>query len=786
MELRRTERAKIELTVEQRRIVAHDRGPALVFAVAGSGKTTAMVHRIERLVREQVFPARAILATSFSRAAVRDIRRSLERWPHCGGVHVATLHSVGYRIVRRAQEQGLLDGRSLHDGDAVELDRHLLFRTLDRARKERAEYKPFLDNLDPDDFLNYVGACKGNLRYADLAAAALPRESVSVAGQADPPAGLEWYLDLYRLFERVRTRENAITYDDMLMTGWEVLVRFPEVAQEMRGRIRCILVDEFQDVNLAQSEILDLLTLPERDYMAIGDDDQTIYEWRGASPHFILGFPERYGAARYLISDNFRSRASHLALANKVIERNTVREPKRLNLTQGFDGHTLVHFDESAEQMGRSIVGEIRSSLDEGYRPEEIAVLVRLYAQTPYIEYFLIETRIPYRVAGSSPFYQRTEVLGLIDYFRVAAVERDLQAGKPLADDAVAEFGRAWMRIYNRPTRYLPRTLADGVLEAVVRGGASLVRTVLLESVKASGTVSENLEELAGTLKWLASVLDSRPANRVLQELEGRLDYKEFLRRTSGFPETGEGKAANVDAFIAYAREKGTPTEFAAHLDYIAFQRLGKNLEDEKGLITLMTIFRAKGLQWPVVFVPNCNQGTIPLLKGPRDGPALEIPDPVASRELEEERRLFYVAITRPQKTLHLHLLKGTPTSQFLLEADYEGTLGAVQAVRSAIERDPEAWETGDALALARHTQSLSFERYFTHWWRAPEGRAAGVARKVRGLFAAALRRNLSGALGVRAEHAALWDRLAPAGVEDPSEDEFADLEGFLPPPPEG
>ena len=404
--------------------MAHDQGPALVFAVAGAGKTTALVHRLERLVRERVFEARKILATSFSRMAVEDLKRSLSRWPHTQGVQVSTLHALGYRIVRKAASEGLL---KLVEAREEGSEQALLQRTLRRARELRCPWAAELDNLEPDDFLSYVGACKGNLQYADLERSGLPPKALEVASQARAPQELEWYLELYRLLEQVRQEEGLLTFDDMLMSSWELLVRYPDILQTVQKAFQAVLVDEFQDVNLAQSELLELITRPHRNYMAVGDDDQTIYEWRGASPRFILGFAQRYKAKKYLIRDTFRCPAPQVALAGQVIAQNQNREPKRLSLTKGFGGRVHLRQEPHTPAQAQSLVSDIAGLLAEGRKPAEMVVLVRLYAQTPYIEQNLIERQIPYRVVGSDPFYQRPEIRVLLAYLRLVENPADVE-----------------------------------------------------------------------------------------------------------------------------------------------------------------------------------------------------------------------------------------------------------------------------------------------------------------------------------------------------------------------
>lgn len=742
----------VRLTDEQEAIVAHDHGPALVFAVAGAGKTTALVHRVERLVRQRVFDPRRILLTSFSRMAVADLKRALSAWPHCEAVRTSTLHALGLWIVRRAAKEGLVVLKDEPLGEGQE--RALLAKSLRRARELRVDYADELETLDLEDFLSYVGACKGNLHYADLEAAALPPSARRVAQQAQAPAGLEWYLDLYRLYEQVRQEEGALTYDDLLMSGWELLVRHEGLAQAMAKGFQAVLVDEFQDVNLAQSEILDLLT-PERNYMVVGDDDQTIYEWRGASPRFILEFERRYGAKKYLIRDSFRCSAAQVALAGRLIAHNRQREPKRLSLTRGFEGRVFVHNPQSIPDQAREIVGEIAEALRRGMHLGDIAILVRLYAQTPYIEQALIEAQIPYRVVGSAPFYRRPEIETLLAYLELGRFELS-----PNSDPG--RLAQAWNLAYNRPTRYLSRTLAEAIRKRATAQRLPLSQALRQAALEAEPRLGERLEELAGLLEWLGQAQDQRAAG-VLAALDARLEYSRYLRAHSGFPEVGEGRAASVKAFLDYARDKGSVRELREHLEYLADLQLGH--EEEAEAITLMTVFRAKGLEWPLVFLPDCTEGTFPYSGNPNT---------------EEERRLFYVALTRSKGHTHLYVpLSGTP-SRFLREAEAAETLQAVERLGAALSRPAEELSSLEALTLARDLGAVGLEGYLYRWWPAPPEQARAVAQKVLRLFAVAEREGWLEALGLSHAQREVWEALGPLETP-PNPQEFRDLAQFLP-----
>ncbi len=755
--------SELPLTEEQRAVVNHNQGPALVFAVAGAGKTTAMVHRIERLVREQIFPASAILATSFSRATVADLRNALKAWPACRGVNTATLHAVGYRVVQKAVREGLIDDLRLQEdqnnqagNNANNPERLLLHRTLARARQERLDVPA---HFDETDFLSFVGLCKGNFRYPGVFPKGLPDAARALLTEAEAPGDWPVYLDLFALFEKVRQEMGILTFDDMLLTAWELMHKFPELLNSVQNRYQAVLVDEFQDINHVQSELLDLLVAPHRNYMAIGDDDQTIYEWRGANPRFILEFSQRYQAHKYLLRDNFRSRASHLALANAVICHNSKREPKALQLTQGFSGLTRIHRSEDAEGLAKALVAELSAAQARGYRLSQMSVLLRIYAQTAFIEQALNEARIPYRIDGSVPFFQRAEVQVLLAYLRLARQELKIQAGASLTPAEMRTLAQDLKLVVNRPLRYISAFQNEDLLKGITSG---LSLSTVLHTVAAGVErvyIARNLEKLADLITWLGIQIQIDPADSVLSALEQRLDYCAWLRKSSGFPENGEAKAATVEALLDYARGKGSVAEFLNYLNDLAQD---SEIQSRETLV-LTTIYRAKGLEWEVVFVPHCNQGFLPYGRG--------------ESRLEEERRLFYVAVTRPREELHLLIMNSSPVSRFLREAGYHETLEGVQAVRQALSQAPQDWKTSDVLSLARHASRLHFERYLLHWWEGPEKREM-AAQKIASLFHAAGEMALLGPLSLDGSQLKRWQ----GAISLPLQPElFADLREHAP-----
>ncbi|HSH04479.1 MAG TPA: ATP-dependent helicase, partial [Anaerolineae bacterium] len=741
---------KVALTAQQGAVVAHGEGPALVFAVAGAGKTTAMVHRIGRLVTEGVWPAERILATSFGRENVTDLREALRPWPACRRVDVRTLHSLGRDIIKEAVGLGVAEGWAL-DKSGEESDRQVLYATLARARREDVWYKHELDGMDQADFLDYVGGCKGNLLFAEGVPKGLPAEAVAIAGEAKAPsAKLDWYLDLYQLYERTRREMGVVTFDDMLVLGWELLMRHDEVLMAVAGRYDGVMVDEFQDVNQAQAAILDALVAEHRNYMVIGDDDQTIYEWRGARPTFLLSFAEKYGGKTYVIDDNFRCPAGPLVLANRVIVNNKSRRPKRLQLTKGLAGQTELVIAPDLGGMGAQVVATLERGKKEGLGWQDMAVLVRVYAQTPVIEQALIQAEVPYWV--SQPFYERLEIQTLVAYGRLAWWEARLLAGQAVTGGMTEQAIAAWFQLANRPKRYLSKQWRNRIAR-MMRSGRALSPQLeqLAESADEKWLV-ESFEYLADDLSWLAGSLEGEAAG-VLRELVARLAYLDFWRESSGNAQVGAGRAASVQAFIEYARGKGDFISFMGHLKGLGEAAVGQKKGDKGDVVTLSSIHRAKGREWELVVVPGCNQETIPFGGWEADN-------------IEEERRLLYVALTRAKGQLYLYATADEPLSPFLSEAKAGETLQAVRRLAHLLREGASAWTAGEALMVATLVREMRLERYFAQWWGESEGERREVAYVLQRLAFGLEQAGLWGQVGVEPEDFVLWQTVASLPTE--------------------
>lgn len=748
------QRARLTLTDQQQQIVAHTYGPALVYAVAGAGKTTAMVHRVARLVGERVFAPDQILVSSFNRAAVDDIGRRLAQWPECRRVARQTLHALGYTIVRHAAEAGLLPPIPR---DAVRADggeRQLLFAAREVARRRRLLSFAELDACDEQAVLNYIGMCKGNLQYADLRAARLPQAALRTARQAAPPPDQPHFLTLYKLYEQVRADHGRLTFDDMLMLAWEVFQREPAFRAEWQERYAAVLVDEFQDVNLAQAELLDLLTAKQRNYMAIGDDDQTIYSFRGARMDFFRTFEQRYGAAVYAMTDNFRCQGAQVLLANRVIAQNAERHPKTLVVTRGFGGTTTLQQAPDTATLARRIAAEIRTFQAQGFRLAEIAILVRLTAQTPAIEQALAQAGIAYQVAGDEPFYRRREIVELLMYPELAVFDAELRAGRQLSRSAAERLETCWRRVAHRPTRYLTRQTSDAVLSAALRHRQPLSAALSALAAGRNDRPAALVQSFAELLIWLGDAPADAPAALLLSRLVQLLDYEAFLRAGNGGGEAGEGAAQHVRAFLQYAEGKGTLNDLRAHLDALAHQEAAM-AQPDRDAVDIRTIHRAKGLEWPVVLIPHCNNGYLPAQH---------------ADDWEEECRLLYVAITRAQRHLRLYALEGGKhqPSPFLQHAQAEAVLQHAEAIGAVLATSPERWTAAQALRLTICPREFGQARFFRLWWDAPHMARHQIARRVLEFIAAVTRRRALDRLGIEAADRAFWAELAGSPLPAP------------------
>jgi DNA helicase II / ATP-dependent DNA helicase PcrA len=601
------------LNEPQREAVLHGDGPLLILAGAGSGKTRVLTHRIANLVGSGAARPGEILAITFTNKAAGEMRERVEAL--VGGraraMWVMTFHSACARMLRSdAQRLGYTRGFTIYDEQ-------------DSLRLVKACIEEL--DVDPKRF-----APRGIRRQiSDAKNALLDAEAyrLKVSSFFEQTAA-----DVYELYEKRLHAANAMDFDDLLFRCVNLFELFEEVRDRYRRSFRHVLVDEYQDTNRAQYRWLQLLTEEHRNLAVVGDDDQSIYRFRGADIRNILEFERDFPDAEVIkLEQNYRSTQTILNAANSVIANNRSRKSKSLwsELGEGDPVHVRELEDEHAE--ARFVVSEIERLVDEGGSRDDMAVFYRTHAQARVLEDMLVRYGVSYQVLGGPRFYERAEIKDALAYLTLLVNPSDTVA-----------FGR----VVNSPRRGIGATsqgrivgYANTVGEPVwdVAAAPESVPALAPAAVKAVGRFMSVMERLRERATNGAGVGD------LLQETLDETGYTEALSAERTIE--AQGRLENLEELVGVGREydatadEGSVEEF---LQQIALFSEQDNLRDEQGLLTLMTLHNAKGLEFDTVFVIGLEDGVFPHMRA------------IEAGDVEEERRLCYVGVTRAQRELYL------------------------------------------------------------------------------------------------------------------------------------
>ncbi len=609
-----------QLNEQQAAAAAHFTGPALVIAGAGSGKTRTLIYRIAYLIDHHGVRPGEILAVTFTNKAAAEMRERAGRLvPGAEGLWMSTFHSAGVRILRAYGEQiGLRRGFVIYDDDDQ----------LDLLKQITGSVSGVGPETNIKAVRSLIDRAKSNLetpaalaRSGEPYLAGLPRELVA---------------EIYAEYERRKKAQNAIDFGDLITETVRLFQEVPEVLDKVQNRARFIHVDEYQDTNKAQYELTRLLASRDRNLLVVGDPDQSIYRFRGADIQNILDFQKDYpDAAVYRLESNYRSSANVLGAANKLIENNSERLKKTLKpVKEG--GHPVV-FHRAADGRGEGdFVADWLTQLHaEGRAFADMAVLYRTNAQSRVIEESLRRVGIPARIVGGVGFYDRREIKDILAYARLAI--------NP-ADDV------ALRRVVGRPRRGIGDMALAKLLSWADTHGTSLLEACaraeedsILE--RGAGKAVE-FAHLMAAMSEAAENYDAASFLRYVMETSGYLD----MLRQEGTE--GQARLENLDELVSAAEEwsqenEGTIEDFLDDAALLASVDDMRTQQENKGVpedaVTLMTMHNAKGLEFPVVFIVGVEEGLLPSRNslGERGG-------------IEEERRLFYVGITRAMERLFL------------------------------------------------------------------------------------------------------------------------------------
>jgi DNA helicase-2/ATP-dependent DNA helicase PcrA len=618
------------LNEPQREAVTHGEGPLLILAGAGSGKTRVLTHRIAHLIYTDEAQPNEILAITFTNKAAKEMAGRVERLlgRTTRGMWLMTFHAACARILRaEAARLGYTRQFTIYDqADA----RRLAKRSADAVGVDPKRYTPAALH-------NQISAAKNRLRAAsDL------REAVGSPFD-------EMLADVYELYERDLLRMNAMDFDDLLFRTVNLLELFEDVRERYQTAFRHVLVDEYQDTNYAQYRMLQLLvgggreepargnrlSIPgHRNLAVVGDDSQSIYSFRGAEVKNILDFQDDFPDARVVkLEQNYRSSERILRAANAVIANNRGGIAKRLwsELGEGAPIHLRGLEDEHAE--ARFVVGEIERLVDEGASREEIAVLYRTNAMSRVIEDTLVRREIAYQVIGGTKFYERAEIKDAIAYLSFLANPFDVVS---------------FTRIANSPRRGLGQTSLARVLAHADTSDVSVWQAAAApEEVPGLGTAAiKALRRFIDTMSELRDRADAVvPVGDLIEAVLAQSGYVEALEAERTIE--AQGRIENLEQLVEVGREFDASAEperdtLDVFLQEIALVADADTRSDDDGLVTLMTLHNAKGTEYPIVFIAGCEEGVFPHSRALDEG------------GLEEERRLFYVGVTRAMRELYL------------------------------------------------------------------------------------------------------------------------------------
>ncbi len=617
-----------DLNPAQREAVAAVEGPVLVVAGAGSGKTRVLTYRIAHLIRDLGVSPYAMLAITFTNKAADEMKQRVAALVGgvARGMWVSTFHSACVRILRR--EAPMLGYRSTFS----------IYDDLDSRRAVEFCVRDL--GLDPKRFPPKalhaaIGKAKNELIDFE-----------TFASQGSGPYH-ERVADVYRLYQQRLLEASAMDFDDLLMVTVELLGAFPQVLEHYQDRFRYLLVDEYQDTNHAQYRLVQMLAAKHRNVCVVGDSDQSIYAFRGADIRNILEFSRDYPDARVVVLDrNYRSTQTILDAANAVIAHNLGRQPKHLWTDLGKGDPVTVYRAQDEHDEAAYIAEEVGALGDAGIPPSAIAVFYRTHAQARVLEEVLVRYGVQYQVIGGPRFYERREVRDVLAYLRVLVNPSDEVALK---------------RIINVPKRGLGSTAVGHLERAAEAEGEGFYGALLSagDNSRLEARARRQVADFLAVLQALGAAAEEGPraalqavltdtgyeaelkAEGTVEALSRIENLRELLSVASEFEESGPLGGPGDEAW----EDLGGRRRLELFLESLSLASDVDSLDEAAGRLTMMTLHNAKGLEFPVIFIAGMEDGVFPHMRSLGD------PD-----ELEEERRLAYVGLTRAQQRLYLTL----------------------------------------------------------------------------------------------------------------------------------
>lgn len=660
------------LNAAQAEAVQTTTGPLLILAGAGSGKTKTLTHRIAHLIETGEASPYEILAVTFTNKAAREMRQRLGTLLRADASRrdfmpwMGTFHGICVRILRM-------------EGPRLGIDRNFVIYDEDDRRgliKQAMKSLHIADkNVKPQAVSGLISQAKNELRG--------PEE---FAASANYPF-LKDVARLYAEYEHLRKEAGALDFDDLLLEVVRLFREQPEARHAWRRRFKHILIDEYQDTNAAQYAIVKSLVNETRNICVVGDDWQSIYSWRGADFTNILNFERDFPGAKVVkLEQNYRSTGNILDAANAVIHKNTERTDKKLWTDSGAGSPVEVHgvYDDAEEA---NLVSErINAQVAIGARThDDFAVLYRTNAQSYTLERAFLRYRIPYQIVGGVRFYDRKEIKDMVAYLRLLYQPSDIMS---------------FSRIVNVPTRGIGDTSVERFLAWRSQQGIDLLEAMsrVHEATTLTPRAKNALQNLGAMFVRIREQLESMGPADILEQIIKKTGYRDYV--LDGTPQAEE-REENLSMLVSDAKNFADLSDF---LEEVALMS-SADVEQDGAKVTLMTLHAAKGLEFPVVFIVGLEEGILPHARVYEAGPS----------ELEEERRLMYVGMTRAEEELHLLHAQSrmqfgqrsyNQPSRFISDMGYEAS---VFAQPTYVSDDDEPFYSDEPFSVGDRVRSAAF-----------------------------------------------------------------------------
>ena len=584
----------------QAQAIQHTDGPCLVLAGPGSGKTLTIVNRVKYLIEKQKVRPEEILVVTFTRFAAAEMksRLCLVMGKRDLPVTVGTFHGIYYGILKWAY-------RMNQENILSETEKYQILRGV--INKERMEI------FDEEDFIPDIAAEIGKVKNNRIPL----EEFVSEKCSADA------FRNIYRNYEQHRKELKKIDFDDMLVLCYELFRSRPDVLAQWQKKFRYVLIDEFQDINRIQYDVIRMLAQPENNLFVVGDDDQAIYGFRGADSELMLGFGKDFpNAKQILLGMNYRSTANIIQNSLKLIENNVERYSKKLEANR--EGGSCLHIQEVKDPVEEAeyVLEEIQKCKENGIKEEEIAILFRVHTDARAVVEAMVERKIPFQMKEHLPnIYEHFIAKDIMAYFRLATGKRRRQD---------------FLQVMNRPKRYLGRDSVSG-------------SQVSFEDMRKFYCDKDWMIDRIDQFEWDVKMLMKMAPYAAIQYIRKRIGYDDFLKEYAFTHQINRSDLNEVLAEIEEAAKAfSSVEEWFAHVEEYTETLKVKEKERNRPRpgVRLMTIHASKGLEFKQVFLIAANEGRIPYQKAKTD------------KEIEEERRLFYVAMTRAKDFLKICYVK--------------------------------------------------------------------------------------------------------------------------------